>query len=139
MKAAKKTAPQKMNGKSPAKMLAKSFQAPGPVTGNGHATAPEEKAALEKWARKEEKKTKKAQKKAQKKAAKNGNGSAKAPSGPFPMVALIDEQVRTSIPEELVARVKGAKSKKNIISSTYPYSETDEGVGLPGRDRTAAN
>ena len=28
------------------------------------------------------------------------------------MVALIDEQVRTSIPEELVARVKAAKSKK---------------------------
>ncbi|MGD0619029.1 MAG: polyphosphate kinase 2 [Bryobacteraceae bacterium] len=37
------------------------------------------------------------------------------------MVELIDEQVRTSIPPELVARVKEAKSKKHIISSTYPY------------------
>jgi polyphosphate kinase len=48
--------------------------------------------------------------------------SAKALAAAFPMVALIDEQVRTSIPEELVARVKGAKSKKIIISSTYPYA-----------------
>ncbi len=37
------------------------------------------------------------------------------------MVALIDEQVRTSIPPELVARVKQARSKKIIISSNYPY------------------
>jgi polyphosphate kinase 2 len=39
----------------------------------------------------------------------------------FPMVAIIDEQVRTSIPAELIARVRQAKSKKDIISSTYPY------------------
>jgi polyphosphate kinase 2 len=37
------------------------------------------------------------------------------------MIKLIDEQVRTSIPEELVAKVKAAKSKKYIISSNYPY------------------
>ena len=41
----------------------------------------------------------------------------------FPMVAVIDEQVRTSIPAELVARVKTVKSKKQIISPTYPYDK----------------
>ena len=30
----------------------------------------------------------------------------------FPMVELIDEQVRTSIPEELVAKVKAAKEQE---------------------------
>ena len=43
-------------------------------------------------------------------------------AGTFPMVELINEQVRTSIPEELVARVKAVKSRKVIISSTYPYA-----------------
>jgi polyphosphate kinase 2 len=37
------------------------------------------------------------------------------------MVAIIDEQVRTSIPQELIDRVKSATSKKDIISTTYPY------------------
>ena len=38
------------------------------------------------------------------------------------MVDLIAEQVRTSIPKELVQRVKAAAGKKKkIISSTYPY------------------
>src|SRR5580692_2707356 len=52
---------------------------------------------------------------------KEKKSSAKALAIAFPVVALIDEQVRTSIPEELVARVKAAKSKKHIISSNYPY------------------
>lgn len=39
------------------------------------------------------------------------------------MVEIIDEQIRTSIPNELVQRVKKAKSKKAIISSVYPYEE----------------
>lgn len=39
----------------------------------------------------------------------------------FPMVSVIAEQVRTSIPPELVKRVKSAKNKKQIISSNYPY------------------
>jgi polyphosphate kinase 2 len=39
----------------------------------------------------------------------------------FPMIELIDEQVRRSIPEELVAKVKQAKSKRHIISDHYPY------------------
>jgi polyphosphate kinase 2 len=38
------------------------------------------------------------------------------------MVDLIAEQVRTSIPKDLVERVKAAENKKKkIISSTYPY------------------
>ena len=116
MKAAKKAHQHKLNGKSSTKLLDGPFRMPEPVAGNGHASIPKEMAALEKLTRKQEKKAKKAQKKAE----KNGE-IAKPPSGPFPMVELIDEQVRTSIPEELVAKVKGAKSKKHIISSNYPY------------------
>ena len=41
----------------------------------------------------------------------------------FPMVEIIDEQIRTSIPNELVERVKKAKNKRAIISSVYPYEE----------------
>ncbi|MGH8047411.1 MAG: polyphosphate kinase 2 [Chthoniobacterales bacterium] len=61
------------------------------------------------------------------KAAKKSKEEKKFPPKPkltgasFPMVAIIDEQVRTSIPAELIERVKQAKSKKDIISSTYPY------------------
>ena len=39
----------------------------------------------------------------------------------FPMVAIIDEQIRTTIPPEYVERVNQAKSRKQIISSVYPY------------------
>ena len=39
----------------------------------------------------------------------------------FPMVNVINEQIRTTIPQELVERVNKAKSKKQIISSVYPY------------------
>jgi polyphosphate kinase len=83
--------------------------------------SPEEEAALkqEKKKLKAQKKTEK--KKAEKKTLKDKKRSTKALAGTFPIVALIDEQVRTSIPEELVAKVKGAKSKSSIISSNYPY------------------
>ena len=64
---------------------------------------------------------KKAEKKRLKKEMKKHKDASKALAGTFPMVELIDEQVRTSIPADLVAKVKGAKSKKDIISSTYPY------------------
>jgi polyphosphate kinase 2 len=37
------------------------------------------------------------------------------------MVSVIAEQVRTSIPPELVKRVKRARRSKQIISSIYPY------------------
>jgi polyphosphate kinase 2 len=93
------------------------------------ATAPPDEPptiATEEAARKLHKKKMKAQKKeAGKKRAKislkEKKSSARVLAGTFPMVALIDEQVRTSIPPELVARVKAARSKKLIISSNYPY------------------
>jgi polyphosphate kinase 2 len=76
-------------------------------------------------ARKLEKKRLKALKKEGKKTLKfkEKKPSAKSEAITFPMVALIDEQVRTSIPPELVARVKALKSKKTIISSNYPYAK----------------
>ncbi len=86
---------------------------------------------LERIVPKQEKKKLKAlpEKKNLKNKLKEKKSSTKVLAGAFPMVALIDEQVRTSIPEELVARVKAAKSKKHIISSNYPYTKADEGVG----------
>jgi polyphosphate kinase 2 len=78
-------------------------------------------------ARKQSKKKLKAQRKAEKKGPKKKldlkekKSSTKVLAGAFPMVALIDEQVRTSIPPELVAKVKAAKSKKVIINPNYPY------------------
>jgi polyphosphate kinase 2 len=87
--------------------------------------------ALEKEAKKKEKKKEKKKAKAEKKAELNAGkikdklkekkSSIKAQASAFPMVELIAEQVRTSIPEELVAKVKKAKGKKHIISTNYPY------------------
>jgi polyphosphate kinase len=89
------------------------------------ASLPDGRAALAKAARKQEKKMLKAQQKLEKKQLKKKlkkkKDSAKELAGSFPMIELIDEQVRTSIPDDLVAKVRGAKSKKHIISSTYPY------------------
>jgi polyphosphate kinase 2 len=68
------------------------------------------------------KKAKKAEKKRKKEERKGKWSKAKAAANAFPMVDLIAEQVRTSIPKELVQRVKAAAGKKKkIISSTYPY------------------
>src|SRR5580698_3114402 len=59
--------------------------------------------SLEEAARKQERKAEK--KKLKKKSKlKEKKSSAKAQAVTFPMVELIDEQVRTSIPEELVAK-----------------------------------
>jgi polyphosphate kinase len=94
----------------------------------GEAALPEETQNFENGipsARKLEKKKLKALRKAGKTKLKmkEKKSFAKEQAVTFPMVALIDEQVRTSIPEELVARVKAVKSKKIIISSNYPYSK----------------
>ena len=43
------------------------------------------------------------------------------PKSAFPMVAIIDEQVDSSIPPELVQRVRGCPDRKKIITDTYPY------------------
>jgi len=85
------------------------------LNGAGNAEAAEEAA------RKLEKQARKAEKKKLRHKFKEKKHTTKVLAGTFPMVELIDEQVRTSIPPELVVRVKDAKSKKHIISSTYPY------------------
>jgi polyphosphate kinase len=87
------------------------------------ATALSESNSPPEIAKAEKKATKKAEKKRLKEEMKKRKGATKALAGTFPMVELIAEQVRTSIPADLVARVKGAKSKKDIISTTYPYSK----------------
>src|SRR5277367_508813 len=90
---------------------------PSQVETNGHHDeflVDEEKARL-KAEKKEKKRLKKEEKKRHKAELKSKGGEAKEEAVAFPMVALIDEQVRTSIPEELVAKVKGAKKKSEII------------------------
>jgi polyphosphate kinase 2 len=52
---------------------------------------------------------------------KKSNSSSKLLEKAFPMVKAVDEQVRSSIPPELVERVKQCKSKKDIVSPVYPY------------------
>lgn len=68
---------------------------------------------------------------------KAAGGSAKTPASPdanalmekaFPMVKVIAEQVRSSIPPELVEKVKSASDSKQIISSTYPYKRMMKSV-----------
>jgi len=94
--------------------------APDPPAGSmAVVESPEQKAT-----RKLQKKVLKAEKNAGKKKfrLKEKKNSVKVLAGTFPMVELIDAQVRTSIPPELVARVKAVRSKKQIISSSYPYA-----------------
>src|SRR5271166_2559895 len=90
-----------------------------PADTQPEAITPEEpkRAASVEMAKAEEK----SEKKRLKKDRKKRKGAARVLAGAFPMVELIDEQVRTSIPADLVTKVKCAKSKKDIISSTYPY------------------
>jgi len=88
-------------------------------------SVPKEQAALGRAVVKPEKKGLRAQQRTEKrqlkKKLKKKKDSNKATAGSFPMIQLINEQVRTAIPQELVAKVKDARSKKQIISSTYPY------------------
>jgi polyphosphate kinase len=98
---------------------------PSQVETNGHHDdflVDEEKARL-KAEKKEKKRLKKEQKKRHKAELKSKAGATKEEAVAFPMVALIDEQVRTSIPEDLVAKVKGAKKKSEIISPNFPYAK----------------
>ena len=68
------------------------------------------------------KEERKAEKKRLKEERKGRWSKTRALAGAFPMVELIAEQVRTSIPPELVERVNASQDKKKkIISSTYPY------------------
>jgi polyphosphate kinase 2 len=47
--------------------------------------------------------------------------SARDTAGAFPMVGMIDEQVRSTVPGPIVDLVKSSK-KKDILSSNYPYT-----------------
>jgi polyphosphate kinase len=128
MKAHKKSDKKKMkngfNGKKALKELpAESLPKLELIDEKETASIPKELAALEKAALKEEKKLLKARKKSEKKKLKEKKHSTKKQASSFPMVELIDEQVRTSIPEELVAKVKKAKGKKTIISANYPFAK----------------
>jgi len=75
-------------------------------------------------------KSEKEKKKALKKAAKlkqqddrkRHMTEVKSSASSFPMVQLIDEQVRMSVPKDIIKRVKAAK-KKEFVSATYPYTK----------------
>jgi polyphosphate kinase 2 len=98
---------------------------PPQVETNGHTDellVDPDKARL-KAEKKEKKRLKKEEKKRHKAELKTKKGDTNSAASSFPMVALIDEQVRTSIPSELVAKVKGAKKKSEIISPHYPYQK----------------
>jgi len=110
MKAQKIMDTSKLNGKKhTTKLVAGPFPVI-PIDEQARPNVPELQVALEDAAHKKAGKTKSKDKK---------KSSDKAAT--FPMIELIDEQVRTSIPEELITKVKKAKSKKYIISSNYPY------------------
>jgi len=64
---------------------------------------------------------KKRLKKLLKKQRKERYESVHATASSFPMIDLIDERIKTSIPSEIMDRIKSAKSKKHTISQTYPY------------------
>jgi polyphosphate kinase 2 len=109
--------------KNPTKVLAATFPMVELIDEPVRTGVPEGLVAFKKAGHKQEKKRMKAEKKAERKKdnIKEKKSSLKVKASSFPMVELIDEQVRTSIPEELVDKVKKAKGKKHIISSNYPY------------------
>jgi hypothetical protein len=113
--------------KNSAKVLAGIFPVGERTEEHARTSVPKEQASSEKAALKLEKKRlkalHKAEKKDLKKKLKKKKDANKTTAGSFPMIELIDEQVRTGIPQELVAKVNDAKSKKHIISSTYPYQK----------------
>ena len=122
---AKKSVTMKLKKKKSRKLLTGSFPVVDLIGEHGRPGAQEKPAAMDSAASKSEMKMLKAQQKAEKKERKKKlkkkKDSTKAEAGSFPMIELIDEQVRTSIPKELVAKVKGAKSKRHIINPNYPY------------------
>ena len=92
--------------------------------GNGpKATAKSSTPPAESRARKSNKKSRKPRKSKGDTKAKNilDEEAARLMEKAFPMLSVIAEQVRTSIPPELVDRVKHTKNKKTILSASYPY------------------
>ena len=76
-------------------------------------TAPRDTTAAEK----------KAHSKAEKKQRKEHQKIVKKKTGSFPMIDLIEERIRRSIPKEIIERVKSARHKRDIIGRNYPYPE----------------
>jgi len=70
---------------------------------------------------KPEKRAKKPKSKSPSVVAEPLSGADPSMEKAFPMVTVIDEQVRSSIPPELVDRVRHARSKRQIICDNYPY------------------
>lgn len=66
-------------------------------------------------------KGKKAPKEQLKKAKKKARAAEALMEKASPMIKIIAEQIRTSIPPELVERLEKTKNKKKIVSSAYPY------------------
>jgi len=62
-------------------------------------------------------------KKLEKKERKERLGAMDKMASSFPMVDLVDERIKSSIPKEIVARIDSAPSKKHIISLNYPYEK----------------
>src|SRR3984957_16394979 len=112
---------------SPTKALAATFPMRELIDKDPRPGVPGELVDPKEAASKKGKKKKKAQWEAAngdlKEKLKEKKKSTKKEASSFPMVELIDEQVRISIPEDLVEKVKKAKGKKDIISATYPYKK----------------
>ena len=72
--------------------------------------------------RAEKKKVKKERKKERQRLMSEAISTASS----FPMVELIAEQVRSSVPDDIIQKVRQAK-KKDIINASYPYSTPMDG------------
>ena len=96
---------------------------PSPAASKPSQVLPQKTQATAK-AKKTSRTSPKKTKTAARKKSKGTNAKAN-PNGlmaeAFPVIKAIAEQVRTSIPADLVAAVKETKDKKEIISSSYPY------------------
>jgi polyphosphate kinase 2 len=57
------------------------------------------------------------------KAALSNGAVASKPVGSFPMIKLIDQRIRESVPKEIIDRVNAVTGKRQIICSTYPYDK----------------
>jgi len=81
--------------------------------------APDPDEEVKAIAKAEKKRLKKLLKKQRKEQLK----SLKATASAFPMIDLIEERIKSSIPKEIVERIDAAKSKKHIIGMNYPYEK----------------
>jgi polyphosphate kinase 2 len=76
-------------------------------------------SATEKQLKAEKKKLKKLEKKERKERL----GAMNKMASSFPMIDLVEERIKSSIPKEIVERIDSAPSKKHIISLNYPYEK----------------